>query len=114
MISITSINYSTRNELIIDNLPNSKIDEGNRRANRSSTLDGGSVVNDFGFSHSDRQFIIKFNPTKAQHDLAIDFIQNDNLIYISLADGFYEAVPFKYSLFKNEMTLTILPLRKLN
>ena len=60
-----------------------------RRMSRSSTLDGGSIVNDSGFSHSDREMkLIVRNITRAMAAI-LEQIAAFPVCYLSLDHGLY-------------------------
>ena len=52
-ISITTPEYDTLGMVQIASLPNSELGLMRRRATKTQTLDGGVVVNDFGYSDGD-------------------------------------------------------------
>ena len=57
MISITT---QTASEyfVVLEEKDGSQLDRYSRRISRTATLDGGSVVNDLGFSDTDRTVVV--------------------------------------------------------
>jgi hypothetical protein len=73
-----------------------KIDPGksdilslSRRVSKKATLDGGSVTDDFGFTHSDRTFMIVAKMTGAQVSALNYMVENFTSITVSTVDGLF-------------------------
>ena len=93
----------------------SETGEVRRRINRVATLDGGAVVNDSGFSHSDRTIDLAWQPTSAASEALIEYmISTYPQINVSTRAGFFRAVPETYTPGAEESTLRLLVLEKLS
>lgn len=76
-----------------------------RRVTRSATLDGESFVDDLGFSHEDRTFVVNYeglSPEK-QNDLAY-LVQTQSTLIASTDDGVFAVSPAALS----NTTITLL------
>jgi hypothetical protein len=60
-----------------------------RRISRSSTLDGGSVINDGGYSQSDREIKLAINGLSAADAAVLESIAAYALCYLALDHGLY-------------------------
>ena len=60
-----------------------------RRVSKVATLDGGSVTDDFGFTHSDRTFVILATLTKAQIVTLNYMVETFSSITISTVEGLF-------------------------
>jgi hypothetical protein len=83
MISIAAIEFDLDGYVEIDPLPDTDYGRYIRRATRTATLDGGAVSQDFGFTHADRTFSIRFRSTESQYAL----------VQVSADGGVYTAIP---------------------
>ena len=84
-----------------------------RRVSRRATLDGGSVVDDYGFSHSDRTFIVVAKVSGAKLDALNYLVRTFTSIMVSTIDGIFLGA-FKDTRVKgNEVTIKILIKEKL-
>lgn len=100
---------------VIDLLPSADLGESRRRMNRISTLDGGSVVNDFGHSESDRTISLRWLPVSLESEAAIErLVQDYSRLVVSTASGVFLAAPESYQFQRGESTLVLLALEKLS
>lgn len=89
--------------------------ETRRRVNRIATLDGGVVLNDFGFTDADRSLLLSWQPTSRQEHLDIEhLVQTYPQLQVSIASGVYLAAPEVYQQGDDESTLRLLVIRKLS
>jgi hypothetical protein len=86
-----------------------------RRVNRVPTLDGGAVVNDFGYSDADRTIDLAWMPTsRAVEDAVVRMLQLYEQIHVSTPAGFFRAAPERYTPGATESRLRLLVLAKLS
>lgn len=62
------------------------------RIQQTATLDGGSVISHYGFSHSDRKFQIVAEMTRAEVAILQGMIEDSTLFYLSCIEGFFSGV----------------------
>lgn len=99
----------------VDALPSQNSGETRRRVNRISTMDGGAVVNDSGYSEADRTIDLKWKPGTAAYEYALErLVRFYPRINISIRSGFYEAAVESYRPTPTESTLRLLVLSKLS
>ena len=95
-----------------------KTGDSRRRVNRIATLDGGSVVNDFGFTESDRTVELKWiSPSAAYDSNIVRMVQTYQELQLAIRDGVFAAVPDTYSPpsgGSTDSTLTLLITRKIS
>lgn len=60
-----------------------------RRVTRTATLDGGSVTNDLGFTHSDRTFNVSAALSPDQQDLVSRLLRTYPTLMISVQEGLF-------------------------
>lgn len=89
--------------------------ETRRRVNRIATLDGGVVLNDFGFTDGDRTILLRWQPAdRAQHDDIERLVQTYGQLQIATRSGVYLAAPETYQQGDEESTLRLLVIEKLS
>lgn len=99
---------------MIDALPDSDFGETRRRAFRIATTDGGSVVNDYGFSHSDRDMrIVWFSGSQAYEDKIDRLARTYGRLLFSCHLGLFSVVPNGYRIQNGQSELALLILEKL-
>lgn len=106
--------FDAAGSILIDVLPSSDFGEVSRRAFRIPTTDGNAVVNDFGFSHSDRTFRINWLSGPRLYESIIEYlsISYPRLIF-SCHLGLFSVVPNNYRISNGQSELTLLVLEKL-
>jgi len=77
-----------------------------RRATRTPTLDGLSVMNDLGFSDSDRTVVINVNPSLADREVLSNFVKFYSNVYLFLKSGAFNANPNDLS-FNSDGTVSL-------
>ncbi len=94
-IGVASITFDVYGARILPVMKNSlDMRGGRRRASRTATLDGGCVVYDTGFAVADKSFRLE---TQIQHLEWLErMVRLYRLVYISTAEGFFEAIPAGY------------------
>lgn len=99
----------------IDLVPAYTDGEVRRRVNRVTTLDGGAVVNDGGFSDADRTLTLRWTPASADAEAAIErMLQTYQTIHTSVPSGVFLAAPESYTRGTDQSTLRLLVLSKLS
>ena len=89
--------------------------ETKRRVNRIATLDGGVVLNDFGYSDADRTLTLRWQPTsQAQHLAISQLVQLYPRLVVSTTGGVYLAAPDVYQQGTDESSLRLLVIEKLS
>jgi len=106
MISISAIEYDLDGFVEIDALPDSEYGDRRRRASRTATLDGGSVAQDFGYSHADRTMYIRFLSTQAVDASLKYLVEQYALLQVSADGGVFTAIP-EYKFGPETSTLTL-------
>lgn len=99
--------------IMIDALNGSDFGDTRRRAFRIPTIDGGAVVNDFGFSYSDRNFTIIWDTGPKIYEDKIDRMCR---VYARLNFachlGIFSVVPQSYRVNEGRSELQLLVLEK--
>lgn len=94
--------------------PGSAFQERRRRVNRIATLDGGSVVNDFGYAESDKTLALVWEPTDRATEAAIDRLARlYGRLNVSIDGAVYLAAVEAYTPGTDESQLRLLVLEKL-
>jgi hypothetical protein len=89
--------------------------ETRRRVNRVATLDGGTVVNDGGYSEADRIIEIAWASDDAAIDASVDrMVQLYTRLCVSVRSGLYLAAPEVYTPGAAQSTLRLLVLSKIS
>jgi hypothetical protein len=90
-ITISTPTFDTFGHITINAKATTDLGETRRRMNRVATLDGGAVVNDFGYSHADRTIKLTWAPD-ATLDAQVDYVaQNYPAVNLAMSSGFYSA-----------------------
>jgi hypothetical protein len=110
IINISSIQFDPLGNIQLDILEDqSDFGETRRRVNRISTLDGGAVFNDFGFSEADKTFTLVWNlESREQARLVKRLIILNSFVRISTPDGVFVCAPENFSSTQEQGTLTLL------
>ena len=72
--------------------------ERTRRATVTPTLDGGVVANDGGFSHGDRQWDVRFQPSRAELETLKYLIETYSQLDCVTKEGLFTVVPQKLTM----------------
>jgi hypothetical protein len=112
---LSAIEFDPTGVVQIDALPASKLGDTARRVNRIATLDGGAVVNDFGFSDSDRTIDVAWSTGDAAFEAAIvRLVETYRDLQIATRHGVYRASPETYRVEPPRSTLRLLVTAKLS
>jgi len=114
LATLSAITIDPAGYVEIDALPTTSDGETKRRVTRSSTLDGGSVINDGGYTEADRIVMLRWQPTVAAHDAVTRLMQLYSLINVGTRSGVYQAALDTYTPGTDEATLRLLVLSKLS
>lgn len=100
--------------VMIDASAESDFGETRRRAFRVPTVDGGAVVNDYGFSYSDRNFTVTWTSGSKEYEDKIDRLCRlyARLIFACHL-GIFSVVPQSYRVNNGQSELQLLVLEKL-
>ncbi len=92
------------------------IDTGSqrRRVNRIATLDGGAVLNDFGYSEADRTMVAEWTFKDAATEVIVArMVRLYSRLVLSCVDGVFTVAPESYKSSQNLSTMTLLIAEKL-
>lgn len=103
---IDAITFDLNGSVELEALQESNFSTLGRRANKVATLDGGVAINDFGFTHADRDFQILLRPTPEQDSALRYIVENYGQVYVSTGEGFFKAIP-EYSPGPSQSTLSL-------
>lgn len=114
-VSISALTFDPLGAVRLRLSLDSSMGQSRRRVNRVATLDGGGVVNDFGYSDADRTIRLQWVPVnKAQEANVQRLVQTNSRLHVATADGFFLVAPEYYEPKTNESTLVLLVLAKLS
>ena len=86
-----------------------------RRVDRITTLDGGAVLNDFGYSDGDRTIELRWrHVSKAQEQAVERLLRTYPTLCVALPDGAFLAAPERYAPGADESTLRLLVVSRLS
>lgn len=98
----------------VDCLPATTHGETRRRMNRIRTLDGGAAFNDFGASEADRTIELRWRPTGATNEAAIErLVALYPRLHLTTARGVWLVAPEVYTPGIDESRLVLLVVEKL-
>jgi hypothetical protein len=106
MISISSQTASAY-LVVLDEDAESEINRFTRRVSRVSTLDGGSVVTDSGYTDTDRNLRIQADVTKSQQGLLEYMLKNYSLWNVSTKNGCFVCAPKTMTVDDGELILVL-------
>ena len=111
---LTTLEYDPLRAVKLHVLPGSALQERRRRVNRIATLDGGSVVNDFGYAESDKTLVLAWAPTSRATEAAVDRLAGlYGRLNVSIDGAVYLAAVESYTPGTDESQLRLLVLEKL-
>ncbi len=111
---LTTLEFDPLGVVKLDVRPGSAFQERRRRVNRIATLDGGSVVNDFGYAESDKTLALAWTPTSRATEAAIDRLARlYGRLNVSIDGAMYLAAVEAYTPGTDESQLRLLVLEKL-
>jgi hypothetical protein len=92
---------------------NSELLSRERRITRRATLDGGSVFDDYGYSHSDRDFTLVTYMSGEMIEALNYMVETFSSILVSTVEGFFLGTFQDTRVKGNEVTIKILIMEKL-
>jgi hypothetical protein len=91
MLSITTTTFDINGHLLLHPDASSEL-KGNRRVNRTATLDGECSITDQGFSHADRTLSVRQdNIDETDADRIWYLVRTYSLINVCIQDGAFRA-----------------------
>jgi hypothetical protein len=82
--------------LLVD-VPTPEFGDMRRRGNRIATLDGGAVVNDFGYSPADRIFTLRWRINEDEEATVRRLIALHDRLSVSTPEGLFECIVFSFT-----------------
>ena len=108
MISITTQVASSYAVVLQEDPDGSTLDRFSRRVSRRATLDGGSAVNDSGYSDTDRTLIVEAEITAAQKVTLEYMIKTYSRLNVASKTGFFSCAPEDMDVDNGQLRLTLL------
>jgi hypothetical protein len=113
--TISTPDFDIEGFIQLDVIKTTTSGETRRRTSRIATLDGGAVINDFGYSEADRTIDLRWMPVSRAQEQAIDrLVQFYAELQVATRDGVFLAIPETYRPGADESTLRLLVLEKLS
>lgn len=114
-VFLSSPTFDIAGHVALDVFPRSAFHGVRRRVSRVATLDGGAVINDFGFSHGDTTIDLSWRPVDdAERESVARLIELYGRINIATRSGVYLAAPESYEPGPDEARLRLLVMSKLS
>lgn len=107
MIAISSIEQNTSGAVVLDGVVDRER-SNTSRVTRTATLDGGCVLDNQGYSDSDRTIMAKIDIDEDTADLLWSIFENSPLINLATDHGFYRAAFDRLSVDNGVADFTIL------
>ncbi len=95
-------------------VPSPDLGETRRRAARVATLDGGAVVNDQGYSESDRRILLRWRVSSDEDSTIRRMIRLHGRVIASTPVGVHDSIIEQYSVLDGQASLTLLPVERLD
>jgi len=92
VIGLASQLVDASGAFVLSVLPDTKTREATRRVERRTTLDGGVVITDSGFSHGDRTLYLQIASTESLWAALWSFFTTSATVTVSTDEGCYLAV----------------------
>lgn len=114
IVTLSSLTFDLSGFITLDVNPSSLVGTVQRRNNRIATLDGGAVLNDFGFSEADRTITLEWSiKDKATEDLVLRFVKLYSKVRLSMPEGLFLASVFSYTQNEDESSMVLEVLEKI-
>lgn len=110
MIGITVPTYDLNGFAVLDSINNdaSTTRDLTRRATRTATLDGAAVLNDLGFSDSDRTITVNVFADESLDSTLNNMVKYYSTVYLYMGADVFLANPKRLSYVRNgSVTLTL-------
>jgi hypothetical protein len=113
--TVSAVNFDPLGHVELQVRDSTTSGETRRRVNRIATLDGGAVLNDFGFSEADRTINLTWPASSQSTEQAIDrLVQLYDRLHVSTRAGVFLAAPESYTPGADESSLRLLVVSKLS
>jgi len=113
MIVIASLTYDLDGVVTINEAPETDYGDIRRRVNRASTLDGGAVFQDQGFTHADRTMTVIWRPvSKAHNESVARLVRLYARLRLSTREGAFIVAPEFFNEGPDENTLFLFVVEK--
>lgn len=114
MLTINAPVFDIDGSLVIDNPSRSGLVGIGRRATRTSTLDGGASISDFGFTDADRTLEVEWQASKGESLSAARLLKLYNRVIVSFDSGCFLCCPSEMNADDRLTRITLLVERKLS
>ena len=108
MISITTQISSSYGVVFEEDRDGSNLERLSRRVSRIATLDGASVVNDSGYSDTDRTLVVEAEITEAQKATLEYMIKAYSRLNVASRAGFFSCALRNMGVDNGQLSLTLL------
>ena len=106
---LSTVSFSTLDPIILDCDPGgTDFMNAARRVGRTATLDGGCLITDSGFSHSDRTFKVRASVDEATEINLWDWFQTYALLNIATREGVFVGAIESCTIKKGALDMSIL------
>ncbi len=114
MISISSITENLSGNVLFNNTEECSFQKNTSRVSRSATLDGGSVISNYGVTDGDRVFSLNVSITENQYSKLKNIFSVSPLVLISCSEGIFFGALQYFSVKNDVLTGKILIQNKEN
>lgn len=113
-VTLTTLTFDPLGVVALDVVSDQTFGESRRRMNRIATLDGGAVLNDFGYSEADRTMVLRWKVRDLATGAAVQrLVQLYARLHVATPDGFYLAAVEAYTPSTSAASLSLLVINKL-
>ncbi len=114
LATISTLEFDPAGFLTLQVRPGSAFQERRRRVNRIATLDGGAVINDFGYAEADKTIALAWEPTDRVTEAAIDRLARlYGRLNVSIDGAMYLVAVESYTPGTDESQMRLLVIEKL-
>ncbi len=111
--SLSTVDFDPLGVVRLRCTPQSGLPEQRRRINRIATLDGGAVVNDFGYADADATLTLTWPTTAATHAAVQRLVRLHGTVRVALASGVFMAAVDAYTPGPAESSLVLFVTERL-
>ena len=113
-VTLTTLTFDPLGVVALDVVHDQTFGESRRRMNRVATLDGGAVLNDFGYTDADRTLELRWQVRDKLKGAAVQrLVQLYARLHVATPDGFFLAAVEAYRPSTSEASLSLLVIEKL-
>ena len=115
-VHISSVDFDLNGAVVLEvSDSDSDLGDTRRRMNRIATLDGGVVLNDFGFAEGDRSVSLSWTPVSAADEEAVAYlVRTHSRLRLACRLGCFEVAPESFKVQGGKATLSLLVVKKLS